>query len=1287
MATELPPDDNLSVSDSDSANPPLDVDRDPFEELASEFAERQRNGEFPSVEDYAKAHPDLAEEIRDLFPTIAAMEQLKDRKAPTPKPTLGGLPLEQLGDFRILGEIGRGGMGVVYEAEQVSLGRRVAVKVLPKQALLDERHLRRFEREAQTAAKLHHTNIVPVFGVGQQDGYHYIVMQFIPGVGLDEVLIALRAMILDDDSRQFRTDSSSRASHASHNARALLEGNFSRPQSGGFSSFHKADKTSTLDIAAAAATATVVMDSANVSTTVESEVSESKPLDLDASQQLSLMDGEFYQSIARIGHQVADALAYAHEQGTLHRDIKPGNLLLDGTGTVWVADFGLAKLAEHDNVSRTGDLVGTLSYMPPESFSGETDGRGDVYALGLTLFEMLALRPAFFGRDRGKLVKQITEGDLPRLGRLNPSIPRDLETIVLKAVAHRPQDRYRTARELEEDLQRYLDDMPILARRMSAPEQFVRWCRKNKLVASLAASVLTLLFVTAGVITYSAEQRANKQAELAQAKAEQVEAEKQRAEVEKERAEEQKKRADEQQELRKEADDARLHARETTNIALHALMVTVERLIPQRLPLSANESLQITESEDALSTTAELEAEESAATVAPPPITAETAASLAVVLETFDRLAKRAGNDELGLIFAELTLRIGNLHKMLGNNNEALANFDDAISLFEAAKSKDPQTAIIGLAMSYNERGDVLANNRNRDDSLDSYSKAIALFKENDALLASSTRAQYEKARTLFLMSVQRSRSAFTRGRRGGPGREGPSGGFGERPSGRGGGPGREGPNGGFGGHPGGRGGGGRPAGQRPGSEMARDLRERISGKGYLQEAIAILENLTEREPDPEYTYLLARCYTGLSIAYSFPWERGEREESIQKAMSILRNLVRENPHVADYKFELAFAQLRSLDLLRRNGSVEVAAEIVDTIAEIATRNPGVWNYTILHAMALKKHAEILDGYADRLARKDDPQTAKHRIDAMQVADRAAVVIDQAYSRFPEQLDAVRGLEEFPLFRAGVQAKAGNHTQAVELYRQILADGESRDDLEKKKRLHPRDFHTRTGLASSLQAIGEEEEAKALLLPMRDELKDVLRADAAEYDRNRFGNRLYESLKMAARVEHLTSGTEAAKRLIEETRKRCAETIQTKNDREPTPIELGDFNLHVARCLREMGDTAAATELLDSIQADMEVIRGELPMERIREGSNEQRREQGMQRYLATRLLAFVYIEKQDHAAVQELFKELPRFPFSRGGPWGGRGRGEGEGRGRRGGGERPFRPEGGPPPEPRAGR
>src|SRR5215831_6548025 len=174
--------------------------RNPVELLAEDFLERKRRGEHPTLQDYLERHPELADEIRDLFPALLMMEDLGESSGGTTGSlaTEDGLAvaarLERLGDYRILREIGRGGMGVVYEAEQESLGRRVALKVLSAGALLDAKQVRRFEREAKAAARLHHTNIVPVFGVGRQDGHHYFVMQFIPGLGLDAVLEDLRPL-------------------------------------------------------------------------------------------------------------------------------------------------------------------------------------------------------------------------------------------------------------------------------------------------------------------------------------------------------------------------------------------------------------------------------------------------------------------------------------------------------------------------------------------------------------------------------------------------------------------------------------------------------------------------------------------------------------------------------------------------------------------------------------------------------------------------------------------------------------------------------------------------------------------------------------------------------------------------------------------------------------------------------------------------------------------------------------------------------------------------------------
>ena len=193
--------------------------------------------------------------------------------------------------------------------------------------------------------------------------------------------------------------------------------------------------------------------------------------------------------------QVSEALDHAHQQGVLHRDVKPSNLLLDSAGTVWVTDFGLAKVDDQPNLTDTGDVLGTLRYMPPEAFDGRVDQRGDVYSLGLTLFEMLAMRPAFEERERQQLIRRVTTGEPPRLDKLNREIPRDLVTIVHKAIDREASRRYPTAAALCDDLRRFLADEPIHARRASVPERLGRWCRRNPGVASLSA-VLVVAFLT-----------------------------------------------------------------------------------------------------------------------------------------------------------------------------------------------------------------------------------------------------------------------------------------------------------------------------------------------------------------------------------------------------------------------------------------------------------------------------------------------------------------------------------------------------------------------------------------------------------------------------------------------------------------------------------------------------------------------------------------------------------------------------------------------------------------------
>src|SRR6266545_5306487 len=330
--------------------PSSDSSRDVvLEGLAAEFVERYRNGEHPALSEYTDRHPDLAADIRDLFPALVQIESLKppaDATGPC-EPTAASSDRtkpESLGDYRILREVSRGGMGVVYEAEQMSLGRHVALKVLLPHGLMNPTSLERFRREVKAAARLHHTNIVPVFGVGEHGGVHFYAMQFIRGEGLDKVLHDLRRLRNRPGGPAGGGTQIGAPSEGSvaHN---LLTGQFAgvaigEPGEPGA----PPESTSTTRAEGNSSAALSAADS----------------------------DAEYYRGVTRIGLQVADALTYAHKQGVLHRDVKPSNLLLDLQGTVWITDFGLAKADGADDLTHTGDIVGTLRFMAPERFDGRS---------------------------------------------------------------------------------------------------------------------------------------------------------------------------------------------------------------------------------------------------------------------------------------------------------------------------------------------------------------------------------------------------------------------------------------------------------------------------------------------------------------------------------------------------------------------------------------------------------------------------------------------------------------------------------------------------------------------------------------------------------------------------------------------------------------------------------------------------------------------------------------------------------------------------------------------------
>ncbi len=463
-----------------------DARPDRLDELVWEFAERCRRGEHPSLAEYAARHADVAARIREQFPGLVVIEELTGATCPHIQGAVAddAVP-RQLGEYRILREVARGGMGVVYEAIQESLGRHVALKVLPFQPLADANHLERFRREARAAARLHHTNIVPVFGVGEHAGVHYFAMQFIHGQSIHHVLHDLKRQRPTQVGPPLEPaappplvrEKTCRADGSVSLAWGLLTGRFPERD-------EKAGERPADEAPPPAGPPAPSFGGPSTSGAVGSS---------DRSDLGVQSETQYFRSVARVGLQVAEALAHAHQHGILHRDIKPSNLLLDTSGTVWITDFGLAKAEGTDDLTSPGDLVGTLRYMAPERFQGRADPRSDVFSLGLTLYEMVTLQPAFHARQRAQLIEHLLRQEPPRPRQLDRHVPGDLETIILKAITKEPARRYQSATELAEDLRRFLSNRPVQARRSGWPEHLRRWCGRNPAVAVLVAFVITLL--------------------------------------------------------------------------------------------------------------------------------------------------------------------------------------------------------------------------------------------------------------------------------------------------------------------------------------------------------------------------------------------------------------------------------------------------------------------------------------------------------------------------------------------------------------------------------------------------------------------------------------------------------------------------------------------------------------------------------------------------------------------------------------------------------------------------
>ena len=387
----------------DQERPPHDLES--LDRLAEVFSSSWRDGNEPSVEAFATHHPDLADGIRSLFPIVNLLERNKPSRSAPEGAEQGGQPLatgllpDRLGGCRLVHELGRGGMGIVFEALQEPLGRRVAVKVLPTSLLQDDRTRQRFLREAQAIARLRHPHIASIHDFGEEAGVLYYVMDLVDGTSLDHLI--------------------------------------SREETGPTA-------------------------------------------------------GERACWVARLGVQAAQALAFAHDEGVLHRDVKPANLLLDQDGVLWLTDFGLAKLIDEQPLTATGEWLGTLRYLAPECLRGEASIRSDIYSLGLTLYELLVGVPAFPQTDRASLIRQISEFVPSRRGSMTRRFPRIWKRSSSRPAAREPMDRYATATELAQDLERFLEGRAIKGRRAGPLRQLARLVRRHPAVAILSITTIVL---------------------------------------------------------------------------------------------------------------------------------------------------------------------------------------------------------------------------------------------------------------------------------------------------------------------------------------------------------------------------------------------------------------------------------------------------------------------------------------------------------------------------------------------------------------------------------------------------------------------------------------------------------------------------------------------------------------------------------------------------------------------------------------------------------------------------
>jgi serine/threonine protein kinase/tetratricopeptide (TPR) repeat protein len=661
-----------------------------LDDLVQRFTDDLRSGRQPSIEAVQKKHPRLAAEIHELLSSVAMIESLKRDE---PLDAFGTIPhsrhlnLDRLGDYRIIEEIGRGGMGVVLLGVHESLGRRVAIKVMPAHLAGNEKYCERFRREAQAAATLHHTNIVGVFGAGRSDGHHYYVMEYVDGCGLNTVIRGLR----------------STAGKGSGDAINTLQTRISGPPG------------------RAASQTMPEGDETQIGLNRDGETRLADDAFSDLRRIPPVPDGyQRFRWAAEMAAQVADAIHYAHEQGKLHRDIKPSNLILDREGRVWLTDFGLVKTFSEETMTGLGEIIGTPQYMAPESFSGKYDRQSEVYCLGLTLYELLGLQAAFASTSTTEMIRKVTSESITPLRKIDPRVPRDLATIVEKATARDSSRRYQSVGLMRDDLRAWLDGRPISARRVSVHQRLWLWSKRNPWAAASAA--LTAVAAVTATVGYLLVSSAYLKLALQHRELEDQQMQTRTAQGEAEANAEQFR-------------DQYLRAEANIEMTLQMFDEMFKRMVVRGTGEDQDFSFDGFQ---------ELVGVETA-------VTATDAEFLEDMLVFFQRFAEaNAENVELRSESARAFRRVANIYHLTGKYNEAIDAYGHALALYQSlADAGDPGPWLPVEARTANEMALAQSRAGKYREAMSALNKTLRQLRDNEA--DNRPDIQFEIARTLNL--------------------------------------------------------------------------------------------------------------------------------------------------------------------------------------------------------------------------------------------------------------------------------------------------------------------------------------------------------------------------------------------------------------------------------------------------------------------------------------------------------------------------------------------------------